>query len=370
MGLILKFLSFFCCIFFSADGLTSSPARTEKKVVYVYYWADTIADETIEQFEKETGIKVVRSYYDSDEILETKLLTKSSLYDIVMPSAMPYYGRQVELELYLPLDRALLPNWKYLDPQILKLLETVDPGNKYGIPYSWGTTGFAYNPAIMEKFFPHIKLDTYQVILDPAIIGKLGRYGVGLLDQPQDLLEAFLAYLKIVPNYGDLTQIDTVKSLLKKIRPYIKFFTSNSEKMVSSLVNGEAAFVQMWSGEALRAQKLAKEVGKEIKFVIPKEHAGAWCDLMAIPRNAPHPHNAHRFINFMMRPEIAAKNMQNTLMTIANAKVKDFLPSSMKNNTIVFPPKEVLDHLKLNEKLPLPYERKTIRMWAHVKAKQ
>ena len=367
-----NFLWFIACLFLSFSEAVANPKnRTEDKFIHLYYWADTIDEGTIKQFEKETGIKVKRDYYDSDEILETKLLTGSSLYDVVMPSAMPYYGRQVELGLYRPLDRTKLSNWKNLDPHIVQLLETVDPGNKYGIPYSWGTTGFAYDGDVVKKLLPpNTPLDTYQVILDPNIIKRLSKAGVGLLDQPQDLLEAFLSYLKIKPNYKDLDQIDVVKKSLERVRPYIKFFTSNSEKMVTSLISGEACLVQMWSGEAFRAQRLGAKANKKVIYVIPKEHAGAWCDLMAIPKNAPHPENAHKFINFMMRPEIAARNLQSTLMTIANMPARDLLPAYLKNSKIVFPPKEVLNNLKLSENLPLAYERKTIRAWAHMKAKQ
>lgn len=367
-----SFIWLISCFLLTFSGICGKPAeKTEDKFLHLYYWADTIDEGTIRQFEKETGIKVKRDYYDSDEILETKLLTGSSLYDVVMPSAMPYYGRQVALGLYQPLDRTKLSNWKNLDFHIVKLLETVDPGNKYGIPYSWGTTGFAYNTDIVQKLLPpDTPLDTYQIILDENIIKRLSKGGVGLLDQPQDLLEAFLSYLKIKPNYKDLSQIDVVKKSLEKVRPYIKFFTSNSEKMVTSLVSGEACLVQMWSGEAFRAQRLAAKIGKKVAYVIPREHAGAWCDLMAIPKNAPHPDNAHRFINFMMRPDIAARNLENTLMTIANIPARTLLPDYLKNSKIVFPPKEVLDNLKLSENLPLAYERKTIRAWAHMKAKR
>lgn len=358
---------FFCSFFLTLSVL----CKAEEKVVHIYCWADTIDESTIKQFEKETDIKVKRDYYDSEEILETKLLTGSSLYDVVMPSAMPYYSRQVQLELYRPLNRAQLPNWKNLDPHLVRLLETVDPGNKYGIPYSWGTTGFAYNPATIKKYLPpSTSLDTYKVILDENIMKKLSKCGVGLLDQPQDLLEAFLSYLKIKPNYKDLSQIEVVRKVLEKVRPYIKFFTSSSEKMITSVVSGEACLVQMWSGEALRAQQLGERVKKKISFVIPREHAGAWCDLMAIPKNAPHPENAHKFINFMMRPEIAAKNLESTMTTIANLPARDLLPLELRNNKIIFPPQEVLKNLKFSENLPLNYERKTIRTWAHIKAKQ
>lgn len=360
-----KVFVFIFSLGFSFLGLT----KNEEKVVHVYYWAETIAEESIRQFEKETGIKVKCDYYDSEEILETKLLTGSTLYDVVMPSAMPYYGRQVELSLYRALDRSKLPNWKNLDPDILRLLQTIDPGNKYGIPYSWGTTGFVYDPKVLKKYLPkNTPLDTYQIILDEALIKTLSKCGVGLLDQPQDLFEAFLAYLKIKPDYKDLSQIDTVKKVLQKVRPYIKFFTSNPEKMTTSILTGEACFVQMWSGEAFRTKKLGEKVKKEIAFVIPREHAGAWCDLMAIPKNAPHPHNAHLFINFMMRPDIAAKNLENTLMTMANIHVRPLVSEDIRNSDIVFPPKKVLENLKLSENLPLNYERKTIRAWAHLKA--
>jgi putrescine transport system substrate-binding protein len=362
-----KFFIFIVSLICSSVSLS----KEEEKVVHVYFWADTVSEEAIRQFEKETGIKVKCDYYDSEEILETKLLTGSSLYDVVMPSAMPYYGRQVELHLYRSLDRSKLSNWKNLDPHILKLLQTIDPGNRYGIPYSWGTTGFVYDANVLKKYVPkNTSLDTYQIILDESFIKPLSQCGVGLLDQPQDLFEAFLSYLKIKPNYKDLSQIEVIKKVVEKVRPYIRFFTSNSEKMTTSVISGEACFVQMWSGEAFRTKKLGEKLKKEIVYVVPREHAGAWCDLMAIPKNAPHPNNAHLFINFMLRPDIAAKNLESTLMTIANIHARELVSEDLRKSDIVFPPKKVLENLKLSENLPLNYERKTIRAWAHIKTKQ
>ncbi|HCI48711.1 MAG: hypothetical protein A2621_00475 [Alphaproteobacteria bacterium RIFCSPHIGHO2_01_FULL_41_14] len=367
MIFIWKILFFFSIFCFSFTAI----CKKEEKVVHVYFWAGTIDESTIKKFEKETGIKIKCDYYDGDEILETKLLTGSSLYDVVMPSAVPYYSRQVRLGLYRPLDRSQLPNWKNLDPHIVKLLETVDPGNKYGVPYSWGTTGFLYNPDTLKKYLPpDTPLDTYRIILDETIMRKLSKCGVGLIDQPQDALEAFLAYLKIKPNYKDLSQIDTVKKVVERIRPYIKFFAISSDKMITNAVSGEACLVQTWSAEAFHAQRLAEKIKKKLLFVIPREHRGAWCDLLAIPKNAPHPENAHKFIDFMMRPDIAAVNLENTFMTIANVPAQKLIPAYLKNSKIIFPPKEVLDNLKLSETLPLNYERKTTRMWAHIKARQ
>ncbi|MDC0349092.1 extracellular solute-binding protein [Alphaproteobacteria bacterium] len=360
-----KFLLLFFCLILAYPSFGQ-----EEKVLYLYYWSGSISDASIQEFEEETGIKVKKDFYDSEEVLEAKLLAGSSLYDVVMPSATPYYGRQVQLDLYLPLDRTKLFNWKNIDPSILQILKKIDPDNIYGVPYTWGTTGFIYKPEELKKILPNTPLDTYKIIFDPKIIQKLSVCKVGLLDQPQDLFEAYLRYSGLTSNHKDSSQIEIFKKTLEKVRPYIKSFTSNSGKMTNDILTGEACLIQMWSGEALRAQLLAQEMGRKISFVVPKEHAGVWCDLLCIPKKAPHPENAHKFLDFMMRPDIAAKNTESTLMATTILSARKKLPPSLRRNSVLFPKKEILKNLKLSEVLPLKYERKLNRTWAHIKAEQ
>lgn len=339
----------------------------EEKVLYLYYWANGIDDKVITQFEEETGIKVHRDYYDTEEVLESKLLSGTNLYDVVMPSASPYYVREVTLDVYQPLDKSLLPNWHLLSPMILKPLAQIDPQNKFGAPYSWGTTGFVYDKEIV-KTSQSFDLQTLATILNPEKVQKYAHCGIMLLDNPQDMFEAVSVFLGYNQTSKNEERIQRFESEIQKIRPYIKAFSSNADKMINSILLGETCIAQMWSGEALRAMAVAKKTGKKLGFAVPKEHVGAWCDLFAIPKNARHPQNAHKFINFMMRTDIAAINTKATRMASANFYSKKLLPLALQKNKVLFPDHIILDKLQWSQALPLKLERKLIRLWSNIKA--
>ncbi|MEI8320669.1 MAG: extracellular solute-binding protein [Alphaproteobacteria bacterium] len=350
-------------------------SEKKEKVLLIYTWMHTFDPETIKDFEKETGITVHMDYYESDEILEAKLLTGKSGYDIVMPSATPYFGRQVLLKdkIFTPLDKSKLKNWGNLDETILSLLEALDEDNAYGIPFTWGVTGFAYDANKIKKIFPYQKLppDSLSFVYDEEQIKKLSKCGVTLLDYPQDLVESVLYYKGIQPNYGDFSQIETARKILKKMRPHVKNFTANAGRMINDLVNGEVCLMQTWSGEALRAQVEAKSSRKpvQLEFFIPKEYQGFWCDLFVIPRGAPHLENAYKFLDFMMRGDIAARNIKYLLSPIANDAALKHLPPSLRNNPLLYP-KMVFENFRINEVLTLSFERELTRMWTKTKVGQ
>ncbi len=352
-------------------GLFSNTQVPDNRVS-IYTWAGTFDPHIIRQFEKETGIKVHMDFYESDEILEAKLLTGKCGYDIVMPSATPFFGRQVQLKdkIFTRLDKSKLKNWDNVDKDILHLVNKLDPDNTYGIPFSWGVTGFAYDAKKIRKIFgaKGRHPSSLSFVYDVKNIKKLSQCGVSLLDYPQDLVESILYYKKIVPHYGDMSQIKLAYEVLNELRPYIKHFTSNTGRLINDLLNGEVCITQIWSGEALRAQLEAKASKKQvdIQFFIPKEYQGVWCDLMVIPQKAPHLENAYKFIDFMLRPEIAAKNSEYLLIPIANEKSLKYLPASLRNNPLFYP-KEVFKNFRIHEILSLRFERELTRMWTKTK---
>jgi putrescine transport system substrate-binding protein len=363
------FKQFFFYVCFFCVAQAGPPASDNTLLIYT--WVGQIDERIIRQFEKETGIKVKLDYYDSDEVLEAKLLTGKCGYDLVMPSVAPYFGRQVQMKVYEPLNKNLLSNWKNLDQKLLKLLEQVDAQNRYGMPFIWGTTGFAYNESTLKRVFgdEKVPLDSLAMIFDEQYIKRLMPYGVLLLDYPQDLFEEALCYKGIKPDYRDQNQINIAEGVVKKIRPYVKAFSSNVGRMIGDLVNGDAAFVQTWSGDAMKAQQAAREAKKpyRIGYVVPKEYSGIWCDLLAIPKNAPHVQNAHRFLNFMMRADVAAKNIEYTLVPMANRAALALLPKKLRENPFIYPGSDVFKNFRLHEVLPSTYERALTRAWTRIR---
>lgn len=352
-----------------------SENKDTEKILHIYTWTGTFDPALIKEFEKETGIKVYMDYYDSDEALEAKLLTGNSGYDIVMPSAAPYFGRQVLLKdkAFMPLDKSKLSNWHNLDKNILSLLARLDKDNTYGVPFSCGTTGFAYDARKINKIFQAKKtpIGSLDFVFNLSNIKKLSACGVSLMDYPQDLIEAIIYYKKRVPDYKDFSQIELAQKTLEQIRPYVKNFTINTGRMMNDLINGEACVVHTWSGEALRAQLEAKASKKpvDILFFSPKEYQGAWCDLMVIPKSASHVENAHKFLNFMLRADIAARNTKALLIPLANAAAVNLLPPSLKENPLIYA-KNAFKDMRLNEVLPLSFERELTRVWTKTKVRR
>ena len=367
---IFSFIYLFSLFIFSAFAQSSS---SEKKILRIYTWAGHISPTVVKKFQKETGIKVEQSYYENDEILESKLLTGNTGYDIVTPSCTPYFGRQVTMGVYQPLDRTQLPNWANVDPHFLSLVSVLDPHNQYGVPYSWGLTGFAYNADVIKKYLPaNFKdFDSVKLVFDLKNLKALAPGKVLLLDSPQDVFEGALYAQGIVPNYRDINQLTIAENILREMRPYIKAFTSDPSRITNDLLNGEAVIVQMWSGDAVRLQRISKQAKKPvpITFKVPREYAGVWCDVFAIPKNAPHPKNAHLFINFMMRGDIAAENIAYILSPMANRQAGRYLPAAIKNNPFIYPNPHDYGSFHLHEVLPLKFERKLTRLWTHIKVK-
>ena len=286
--------------------LALAPAQAQEKVVKVYNWSDYIDPEVLSEFTAETGIQVVYDVYDGNEVLETKLLAGATGYDLVVPTGY-FLARQIQAGIFGPLDRSKVPNWENLDPGLMEKAAANDPGNEHALIYMWGTTGLGFNVDKVKERLPDAPLDSWALLFDPANAAKLADCGIMVLDSPTDVIPSALAYLGLDPNSKDPAVIEQGVELLAKIRPYIRKF--HSSENLNALANGDICLSLMFSGDAGIAKTRAEEAnnGVAIDYVIPKEGAQLWFDMMAMPADAPNPDNAYTLINYLLRPEVMAK---------------------------------------------------------------
>ncbi len=290
---------------FPAEGNGTAGAAN---VVNVYNWAEFIDPSVIADFEKEFGIKVHYDVYESNEMMEVKLLAGRTNYDVVVPGGS-FFERELKAGVYQKLDKNLLPNLKNLDPEAVRTTAIYDPGNQYGVDYMWlVSVGLGYDTSKIRKRLPDAPLDSWRLILDPAVVAKFQDCGVSVLDSPDDVVGAALAYLGKDPNSESLADLKSAEEVLLAIRPYIRHL--DSTQYVTDLANGEICLSLGWSGDIVLARLRSHEAGKglSIGYSIPKEGSLSIVDVFAIPADAPHPANAHLLINYLLRPDVAAKN--------------------------------------------------------------
>jgi len=365
---LLALLLFLLIVFwFGHDPLLST---AEKPYVNLYTWYGYMDPEVIHQFEQETGIKVRCDLFDNNDTVEAKLLAGHSGYDIVFPSAAPYMKVQIEAGAYQPIDHSQLSQWDNLDPLLLEEMRTTDPEGLYGIPYYWGTIGFAYVEEEILKRMPDAPVDSYRMLFDPDVVSRFAEGGVTLLEEAIDVYPQVLTFLGKSYDSTDKQELAEAQAQLLKIRPFIQRFSST--RLGNDLIEGQTCLSQAWSGEIHQAQRRAKAAGQKmnIVYVIPKEGSGLWIDGMGIPRDAPHPKNAHKFIDFLLRPDISARISEFSGVSIANRRMEPYLSKELATNTIIYPPLEVRKKLHLDRPQSEAYERKRTRLWAQVRFAQ
>lgn len=359
------------CLALAACGNNDAGAEkkpAEAKVVNVYNWSDYIAEDTIANFEKETGIKVVYDVYDSNEMLEAKLLPGASGYDVVFPSARPFAEKQVAAGVYGDLDKAALPNWKNNDPQILQSLAAIDPGNAKLAPYMWGTTGIGINvKKVREILGPDAPLDSWSLIFDPAIAGKLAQCGISVLDDPEDAFTSALLWKGMDPKVSDAAALAAIKGAFLAVRPYIRNF--HSSQYITDLANGDICVAMGYSGDVFQARDRAVDAnnGVEIAFVIPKQGASLWVDVMAVPADAPHKANAMQFINYLMKPEVAASISNYVSYATPNTAALALLDPELAADKSIYPDAEVKARLVDPPTFPPDVQRERVRLWTTIK---
>lgn len=301
-------------------------------------WADYAAKDTIPNFEKQTGIKVNFDPFDSEETLQTKLLVGKSSFDVVVPSS-GFLKNQLQAGLYQKLDKARLKNWNKLDKGLMKQLETVDPGNQYAIPWSWGTDGLAINVTKVRQILgPSAPLDSWELLFNPKYASQLKQCGIGLLESPSDIVASMLKYQHKDINKATASDIQEAFAQLKQIRPYVTQI--NSSSYVSDLALGDICLALGWSGDVQQARLSAKESKKpfKIEYVVPKEGSVIWFDVMTIPKDAPHLDAAYKWLNYIETPEVHA-GISNTIFYLsANQAANDLVKPEIRNDPAVNPP--------------------------------
>ena len=349
-----------------ASALLATSALAQEKVVNVYNWSDYVDPTVLEDFTKATGIKVVYDTYDNNEIVETKLLAGKSGYDIVVPSG-PFLKRLIEQKVFLPIDRAKVPEIKNAWPEIEKRLQAFDPGNKFAVNYMWGTTGLGYNVAKIKQRLGNTPIDSWDIVLKPENLAKLKDCGVMMLDAPEDIFPGVLRALGLDPDSKKQADYQKAADALMKVRGNVRKF--HSSEYINALANGDICFVVGYSGDILQAKKRAEEAknGIEIAYAIPKEGALMWFDSMAIPADAPNKDNALAFINFMMKPEIAARNSNFVSYASGNLAAKALIKPEIANNPGIYPTADVMGRLFTNSSPDEKLQKQITRLWTKVK---
>jgi putrescine transport system substrate-binding protein len=351
----------------SPTPAAASVGQTDaEKILNVYNWSDYIDPTVVPAFEKEFGIKVNYDVFDSNEVVETKLLSGKTGYDVVVPSAS-FMQRQIQAGVFQRLDKSLLPNLKNLDPEITHKIEVMDPGNQYGVNYLWGTSGVGYNEDQLAQAMPNAPVDSFAIFYDPNVIRNFQKCGISILDAPDEVVGTVLIYLGKNPNSEAPEDLKAAEKVLLAIRPYIRYV--NSSKYIEDLANGELCLALGWSGDVGQARVRARDAGKNVRvrYNIAKEGGLMFFDMLAIPADAPHPKNAHLFINYMLRPDVAAKNASFVHYATPVAAAFSLIDPAVYNDRSVFPNDSIKAKLFVNATHSMPYMRDLNRTWTRFK---
>jgi putrescine transport system substrate-binding protein len=346
--------------------LIAAPVLPKARVVNYYNWSDYIDPTVFDDFTRQTGIAVRYDTFDSNDTLEAKLLAGQSGYDVVVPTAY-FLARQIGAGIFQKLDKSKLPNLSYLRPDIADRLAVSDPGNLYAVTYMWGTTGIGYNvKKAGEILGPGVAIDSWDYVFDPDKIAKFKNCGVHLLDSSDDIMTAGLHYLHLDPNSADPGDLKKVTDLLMRIRPYVRKF--HSSEYLNALATGEICFVVGFSGDVKQAQKRAAEAkgGVELGYAIPKEGAQLWFDTLAVPKDAPDPAEAHELINFLLKPEVAAKN--TNYVSYANGDLPTaFIDKAIRDDPSIYPDQAIMANLYTIVAHDQKTQRVINRLWTKIK---
>jgi putrescine transport system substrate-binding protein len=344
----------------------AAAGRAQQGVVHVYNWTDYTVDSELKQFEADTGIRVHYKTYDSNEILDAKLRMGGWDYDVVVPTASPFFASQVKAGLYRKLDRSKLSGWGNIDPAILARLDKYDPGNQYGVPLMWGTIGIGYNVAEVKKRMPDAPVDSLAMIFDTAVLAKFKNCGVVLLDSPTEILPAALRYLGLDPDSKTPDDLRRAGALMRAVRPYLRRF--DSFDYINALGDGEICLAYGFAGGIFQARDRGRSATprREIAYAAPKEGSLLWIDVAAIPKDAGNVANAHRFIDFLLDPKIAAYTTEATGYASANLAAKRLLSHDLASSPMIYPPEEVRARFYIVTPGTKEDDRERTRQWARI----
>ncbi|MGG5287948.1 polyamine ABC transporter substrate-binding protein [Pseudomonas shirazensis] len=349
-------------------GAMATAVQADDKVLHVYNWSDYIAPDTVAKFEKQTGIKVVYDVFDSNETLEAKLLAGRSGYDIVVPSNN-FLAKQIKAGVYQELDRSKLPNWKNLDEDLLKAVgDASDAGNKHAFPYMWGSIGIGYNPEKVKAALGVDKIDSWDTVFKPENMAKLKSCGVTFLDAPTEMIPAALHYLGKPTNSKDKADLKAAEDLFMKIRPSVAYF--HSSKYISDLANGNICVAVGYSGDLEQSKARAHEAGDKVKlaYTIPKEGAGTFYDMVAIPKDAENLNAAYQFMNYLLQPEVMAEITNAVRFPNGNKAATALVDKDITSDPAIYPSDAVKKQLYAISDLDAATLRLITRSWTKIKS--
>ena len=355
----------------AGDPSATAPAANAPKAdktLSVYNWSDYIAEETVAKFEAETGIKVIYDVFDSNEVLEAKLMSGDAGYDIVVPS-LSFLGRQIQAGVFSELDRSQLSNIDNLDPELMKRIAVLDPGNTHAVPYLWGTTGIGYNvDKVREVLGEDAPVNSWDLVFKPENMEKLASCGVSFLDAASEMVPTVLNYIGEDPNSFDPAVIEKGLAKLQEVREHVRYF--HSSQYINDLANGDICVAVGWSGDIVQASDRAEEAGKgvSVAYTIPTEGAAIWFDMLAIPKSSKRPENAHAFINFLMRPEIIAEVSDYVSYANGNLASKPLIDPEITGDPTIYPDDVTSQKLFTLAVLPQEVDRIYTRAWTTLKS--
>ena len=352
-----------------ALAISIGTAAAQQRTVNVYNWSDYIDEQVLKDFEKETGIKVVYDVFDSNEVLETKLLAGGTGYDVVVPSGT-FLARQIQAGVFQPLDKDKLPNLKNMWGDVTARTEAYDPGAKYSINYMWGTTGIGYNVKAAAERLGEGKVPSWATIFDPAELAKFKDCGVHMLDAPAEMIPAALNYLGKDPDSKNPDEIAEAAALLEKTKENVQKY--HSSEYINALANGDICLAVGWSGDVFQARDRASEAkaGVEVGYVIPEEGALMWFDQMAIPADAKNVEEAHEFLNYIMKPEAIAKASNYVYYANGNEASQPMLEKDITGDPAIYPDAETAKKLYVTTPYDPAIQRRVTRAWTKVKTGQ
>lgn len=345
------------------------PAQAEENVLNLYSWADYVAPDTLQRFEKETGIHVRYDTFDTPEVLETKLLTGGSGYDVVVPSSS-VLARGLAAGALKEIPHDGLKGYANLDPDMLEKLAAVDPGNRYGVPYTWGTLGLGMNVEAVKQRLPNVPLNSLDLLFKPEYASKLKDCGIAILDSPQEVIGLALHYLGKDPYSTDKADLTAADALLRQLQPSVLYVATG--RQINDLANGSVCLALTYNGDASMAADQARKANKpfEVAYRIPREGTLVWQDNLAIPKDAPHPEAARAFIEFMLRPESVAALTNTLFFATANQAATPLVDEAVRSDPDIYPQAEVRERLYADRSMSLKDMRQRTRLWTTFRSHQ
>jgi putrescine transport system substrate-binding protein len=357
----------FALVLLGLGALAFTPAQAQQRTVNFFNWSSYMAPDVLEAFTRETGIKVVYDTFDANETLETRLMAGQSGYDVVVPTAY-FLQRQIKAGIFQKLDKSKLSNLSNAWPEVAGKLAIYDPGNQFAANYMWGTTGIGYNvKKARELLGADAQINSWDVVFKPEILSKFKDCGIHMLDSPDDILPAALNYLGLDPNSAKQADLDKAAALVTKVRPFVRKF--HSSEYISALASGEICFVVGWSGDIKQAQSRAEEAknGVEIAYAIPKEGAQMFFDNLAIPKDAKNVAEAYELINYLYRPDVAAKNSSFLSYASGNLAAQKLIEPKVIDDRTVYPDETTMKRLFVITARDAAAQRTMNRIWTRVK---